>query len=76
MQSLLSDRDKLCQLLEQHPKLMQMLQVVLGICFIDLLFVCYQEGSCRWFFLYLLNSVQILLIFHTFLVSVIRCLVG
>jgi len=28
-QSLLRDRDKLCQLLEQHPKLMQMLQVVL-----------------------------------------------
>ncbi|KAK4482102.1 hypothetical protein RD792_011543 [Penstemon davidsonii] len=27
IQSLLSDRDKLCQLLEQHPKLMQMLQV-------------------------------------------------
>lgn len=27
-QSLLRDRDKLCQLLEQHPKLMQMLQVV------------------------------------------------
>lgn len=27
-QSLLSDRDKLCQLLEQHPKLMQMLQVI------------------------------------------------
>ncbi|XP_004497651.1 protein virilizer homolog isoform X2 [Cicer arietinum] len=26
IQSLLSDRDKLCQLLEQHPKLMQMLQ--------------------------------------------------
>lgn len=26
-QSLLSDRDKLCQLLETHPKLMQMLQV-------------------------------------------------
>lgn len=26
-QSLLSDRDKLCQLLEMHPKLMQMLQV-------------------------------------------------
>ncbi|XLR15045.1 hypothetical protein S83_042983, partial [Arachis hypogaea] len=24
--SLLCDRDKLCQLLEQHPKLMQMLQ--------------------------------------------------
>ncbi|KZV32655.1 hypothetical protein F511_36386 [Dorcoceras hygrometricum] len=29
IQSLLSDRDKLCQLLEQHPKLMQMLQVSL-----------------------------------------------
>lgn len=28
LQSLLSDRDKLCQLLEQHPKLMQMLQVL------------------------------------------------
>ncbi|KAK2655362.1 hypothetical protein Ddye_008414 [Dipteronia dyeriana] len=28
IQSLLSDRDKLCQLLEQHPKLMQMLQVI------------------------------------------------
>ncbi|MBA0746782.1 hypothetical protein Gogos_009270, partial [Gossypium gossypioides] len=27
MQSLLRDREKLCQLLEQHPKLMQMLQV-------------------------------------------------
>ncbi|KAG9151530.1 hypothetical protein Leryth_023728 [Lithospermum erythrorhizon] len=27
IQTLLSDRDKLCQLLEQHPKLMQMLQV-------------------------------------------------
>lgn len=27
-QSLLSDRDQLCQLLEQHPKLMQMLQVI------------------------------------------------
>ena len=27
MQSLLSDREKLCQLLEQNPKLMQMLQV-------------------------------------------------
>ncbi|GAB4834106.1 hypothetical protein Ancab_032360 [Ancistrocladus abbreviatus] len=27
IQSLLSDRNKLCQLLEQHPKLMQMLQV-------------------------------------------------
>ncbi|GFQ01432.1 hypothetical protein PHJA_002287100 [Phtheirospermum japonicum] len=27
IQSLLSDRDKLCQLLEQHPKLMQMLQL-------------------------------------------------
>ncbi|RDY10880.1 hypothetical protein CR513_04526, partial [Mucuna pruriens] len=27
IQSLLRDRDKLCQLLEQHPKLMQMLQV-------------------------------------------------
>ena len=26
-QSLLSDREKLCQLLEQNPKLMQMLQV-------------------------------------------------
>lgn len=26
-QALLSDREKLCQLLEQHPKLMQMLQV-------------------------------------------------
>ncbi|GMH23020.1 hypothetical protein Nepgr_024863 [Nepenthes gracilis] len=30
IQSLLSDRDKLCQLLEQHPKLMQMLQEKLG----------------------------------------------
>ncbi|XP_047976433.1 protein virilizer homolog isoform X2 [Salvia hispanica] len=30
IQSLLSDRDKLCQLLEQHPKLMQMLQERLG----------------------------------------------
>ncbi|KAL8527003.1 hypothetical protein ACS0TY_016029 [Phlomoides rotata] len=30
IQSLLSDRDKLCQLLEQHPKLMQMLQDKLG----------------------------------------------
>ncbi|XP_027174907.1 protein virilizer homolog [Coffea eugenioides] len=30
IQSLLSDRDKLCQLLEQHPKLMQMLQDRLG----------------------------------------------
>ncbi|KAK3028735.1 hypothetical protein RJ639_037758, partial [Escallonia herrerae] len=30
IQSLLSDRDKLCQLLEQHPKLMQMLQVSLS----------------------------------------------
>ncbi|KAH6806170.1 hypothetical protein C2S51_031001 [Perilla frutescens var. frutescens] len=34
IQSLLSDRDKLCQLLEQHPKLMQMLQnltAILGV---------------------------------------------
>ncbi|KFK37974.1 hypothetical protein AALP_AA3G054100 [Arabis alpina] len=30
IQALLSDRDKLCQLLEQHPKLMQMLQEKLG----------------------------------------------
>ncbi|ESW17779.1 hypothetical protein PHAVU_007G267500 [Phaseolus vulgaris] len=30
IQSLLRDRDKLCQLLEQHPKLMQMLQERLG----------------------------------------------
>ncbi|GKV31944.1 hypothetical protein SLEP1_g40595 [Rubroshorea leprosula] len=30
IQSLLGDRDKLCQLLEQHPKLMQMLQDKLG----------------------------------------------
>ncbi|KAL3755539.1 hypothetical protein ACJRO7_002572 [Eucalyptus globulus] len=30
IQALLSDRDKLCQLLEQHPKLMQMLQERLG----------------------------------------------
>ncbi|XP_057426719.1 protein virilizer homolog isoform X3 [Lotus japonicus] len=30
IQSLLGDRDKLCQLLEQHPKLMQMLQERLG----------------------------------------------
>ncbi|KAM1647231.1 hypothetical protein EV2_008988 [Malus domestica] len=30
IQSLLSDRDKLCQLLEQHPKLMQMLEEKLG----------------------------------------------
>ncbi|KAH7554178.1 hypothetical protein JRO89_XS12G0126700 [Xanthoceras sorbifolium] len=30
IESLLSDRDKLCQLLEQHPKLMQMLQERLG----------------------------------------------
>lgn len=30
IQSLLSDREKLCQLLEQHPKLMQMLQERLG----------------------------------------------
>lgn len=30
IQSLLSDRDKLCELLEQHPKLMQMLQERLG----------------------------------------------
>lgn len=30
IQSLLCDRDKLCQLLEQHPKLMQMLQERLG----------------------------------------------
>ncbi|XP_019096325.1 PREDICTED: uncharacterized protein LOC104767343 [Camelina sativa] len=30
IQSLLSDREKLCQLLEQHPKLMQMLQEKLG----------------------------------------------
>ncbi|XP_022842441.1 uncharacterized protein LOC111366041 isoform X1 [Olea europaea var. sylvestris] len=30
IQSLLSDRDKLCQLLEEHPKLMQMLQERLG----------------------------------------------
>ncbi|KAJ7957710.1 Embryo defective protein [Quillaja saponaria] len=30
IQSLLSDKDKLCQLLEQHPKLMQMLQERLG----------------------------------------------
>ncbi|KAL9258898.1 virilizer-like protein [Drosera capensis] len=30
IQSLLNDRDKLCQLLEQHPKLMQMLQEKLG----------------------------------------------
>ncbi|KAI4300545.1 hypothetical protein L6164_033913 [Bauhinia variegata] len=30
IQSLLSDRDKLCELLEQHPKLMQMLQEKLG----------------------------------------------
>ncbi|XP_038985471.1 protein virilizer homolog isoform X2 [Phoenix dactylifera] len=30
IQTLLSDRDKLCQLLEQHPKLMQMLQERLG----------------------------------------------
>ncbi|XP_017414401.1 protein virilizer homolog isoform X2 [Vigna angularis] len=30
IQSLLRDRDKLCQLLEQHPKLMQMLQDKLG----------------------------------------------
>lgn len=30
IQSLLSDRDKLCQLLEQHPKLMQLLQEKLG----------------------------------------------
>ncbi|KAG8376803.1 hypothetical protein BUALT_Bualt09G0101900 [Buddleja alternifolia] len=30
IQSLLSDRDKLCQLLEQHPKLMQLLQERLG----------------------------------------------
>ncbi|KAK6147265.1 hypothetical protein DH2020_018177 [Rehmannia glutinosa] len=28
IQSLLSDREKLCQLLEQHPKLMQMLQII------------------------------------------------
>ncbi|KAF7804221.1 protein virilizer-like protein [Senna tora] len=31
IQSLLSDRDKLCQLLEQHPKLMQMLQIEAGM---------------------------------------------
>ncbi|KFK37991.1 hypothetical protein AALP_AA3G056000 [Arabis alpina] len=30
IQALLSDREKLCQLLEQHPKLMQMLQEKLG----------------------------------------------
>ncbi|XP_030553813.1 protein virilizer homolog [Rhodamnia argentea] len=30
IQALLSDREKLCQLLEQHPKLMQMLQERLG----------------------------------------------
>ncbi|KAJ0027672.1 hypothetical protein Pint_36158 [Pistacia integerrima] len=30
IQSLLSDRDKLCQLLEQHPKLMQMLQTLIN----------------------------------------------
>lgn len=30
IQSLLRDREKLCQLLEQHPKLMQMLQEKLG----------------------------------------------
>ncbi|XP_057778024.1 protein virilizer homolog isoform X2 [Salvia miltiorrhiza] len=30
IQSLLGDRDKLCQVLEQHPKLMQMLQERLG----------------------------------------------
>ncbi|XP_010543864.1 PREDICTED: uncharacterized protein LOC104816640 [Tarenaya hassleriana] len=30
IQALLSDRNKLCQLLEQHPKLMQMLQEKLG----------------------------------------------
>lgn len=30
IQSLLGDRDKLCQLLEEHPKLMQMLQERLG----------------------------------------------
>ena len=30
IQSLLSDRDKLCQLLEQNPKLMQMLQDRIG----------------------------------------------
>ena len=30
IQSLLSDRDKLCKLLEQNPKLMQMLQDRIG----------------------------------------------
>ncbi|KAL3642732.1 hypothetical protein CASFOL_013547 [Castilleja foliolosa] len=46
IQSLLSDRDKLCQLLEQHPKLMQMLQGATGTIIVgysDALL----EGACE-----------------------------
>ncbi|KAG7017505.1 hypothetical protein SDJN02_19370 [Cucurbita argyrosperma subsp. argyrosperma] len=44
IQSLLSDREKLCQLLEQHPKLMQMLQL-LACYYSVLVFVERETGS-------------------------------
>lgn len=75
-QSLLGDRDKLCQLLEQHPKLMQMLQVVLGIYFTDFIFYLLTEEEAQEMVKFFIANESLISILSFVCIVLCACLNG